>query len=534
MTPVAVIIPTYNRWPQVCSAIDSVLAQSYPHIQCLVVDDASSDDSVQRLRAKYGDLIDVIANPGNRGQSYCRNQGASACSAEYICFLDSDDVFDKHAVAARMALIDKSPQDIKVVFGLFRKAGRSAHSLKSAKAAGDSLTLSDYLADMSWLCNNSFLIERDFFLSAGGYNPQLRNREDIELLIRLLAARPFYFCGEEIGQIQDICSNRARNDYVHILEPKNSFAHLLQSNPSLGELLGPHRVTRLLAAEVEEQLRAYYHLGRFAEYRTLFRQALAQKHILLKGKGYKRFALSYLRGLFKGNPMLGEVVTEVRHSRFFSPIKGAHARGACDIELLDFCQAQGDLCATLDDLIAKGFLYKSDSTSTVASVQVQDNHWLIKRYNHKGLPSTLKLLARASRAERAFHRALLLRKLHIATPQPLLYVVRYRKHLPYCCYIVSEKSQGDTLCNLFDNQGLSAEQWPVVVNQVADMLAQLHAQGITHGDIKPTNLLYHNGRVELIDLDAMRVHWLPTVFDRFKAKDYSALKRRVGGYIDKS
>src|SRR5690606_10131644 len=87
MMSVTVVIPTFNRWPQVCTAIDSVLQQSYPATRCMVVDDGSSDDTVQRLEEKYGAAIDLVKNPVNRGQSFCKNLGASSATSDFVCFL---------------------------------------------------------------------------------------------------------------------------------------------------------------------------------------------------------------------------------------------------------------------------------------------------------------------------------------------------------------------------------------------------------------------------------------------------------------
>ena len=95
---VAVIIPTYNRWPHVCDAIDSVLGQSYKRTECIVIDDASSDHSSRLIQEKYGHSVSVIANPRNKEKSYCRNLGVKSCEARFVCFLDSDDILTQNSV----------------------------------------------------------------------------------------------------------------------------------------------------------------------------------------------------------------------------------------------------------------------------------------------------------------------------------------------------------------------------------------------------------------------------------------------------
>jgi glycosyltransferase involved in cell wall biosynthesis/tRNA A-37 threonylcarbamoyl transferase component Bud32 len=532
MNSVTVIIPTYNRWPTVCAAVDSVLTQTHADTHCLVVDDGSKDNTAAHLREKYGERIEIIANADNRGQSFRRNQGAMAATSDYICFLDSDDVFDPASVASRMALVAANPDQVKICFGLFRKAGRDKHSLLTMKQRGELLSLDDYLQNMSWLCNNSFLAHRETFLADGLYNPNLRNREDIELIIRLLSKHSFYYCGAEIGQIRDLCSNRARDNFANILDPANSFAHFIQSNPVVRSALKPETLQHLIASEVEEQLRALYRLNRFAEYRMLFRQAKQQHQMIHPGKFAKRYWISFLKDLFTDNPLVTEVRKDILASGNYQHFQTPSDKGVADIAVTTRISPGDSLCDQLDRLIDQGRSFKADTTSTVAGTSELGSRWVIKRYNNKGFISTLKMLIRASRAERAFEKGLILRKLGVNTPRPLLYAVRYKNGLPYNCYIVCEQSPGDTLANLYNRGELTRQQWPAIVASIHDILDSLHSRAITHGDIKATNLLMHDGEVALIDLDSLRIHWSRGIFERFRRKDLHALERKVAGYIE--
>ncbi len=98
MKSVAVIIPTYNRWPTICSAIDSILKQTYQKTYCIVVDDASTDDTATLLKKTYEDKIEIIHETYNKGQSACRNIGVERSKNDCVCFLDSDDILEPHAI----------------------------------------------------------------------------------------------------------------------------------------------------------------------------------------------------------------------------------------------------------------------------------------------------------------------------------------------------------------------------------------------------------------------------------------------------
>lgn len=87
---ISVIIPTFDRAATVKRAIDSVLAQSHPAHEIIVVDDASTDDTPAVLK-KFGSAIKVISNERNRGVSVARNAGIQVARSDWLAFLDSDD-----------------------------------------------------------------------------------------------------------------------------------------------------------------------------------------------------------------------------------------------------------------------------------------------------------------------------------------------------------------------------------------------------------------------------------------------------------
>jgi len=89
---VSALIPTYNRREHVCRAIDSVLAQTMPVDEIIVVDDGSTDDSAEMIRSRYGQRITVIRQE-NAGVSAARNRGIREAQGKWIAFLDSDDVW---------------------------------------------------------------------------------------------------------------------------------------------------------------------------------------------------------------------------------------------------------------------------------------------------------------------------------------------------------------------------------------------------------------------------------------------------------
>lgn len=105
---VSVIIPTYNRREYLSRAIDSVLGQTYPGFELLVVDDGSTDETPDLLKA-YGRDIRVIRQ-ANTGVSSARNAGIRAAGGELIALLDSDDSWLPEKLAHQVDFFRASPQ----------------------------------------------------------------------------------------------------------------------------------------------------------------------------------------------------------------------------------------------------------------------------------------------------------------------------------------------------------------------------------------------------------------------------------------
>jgi glycosyltransferase involved in cell wall biosynthesis len=102
------VIPTYNYARFLRESIDSVLAQTYPALEVIVVDDGSTDETPQIL-AGYGDRIRVISQT-NQGVGAARNAGIAAARGEYIAFLDSDDIMRARKLEHDIARFERDPE----------------------------------------------------------------------------------------------------------------------------------------------------------------------------------------------------------------------------------------------------------------------------------------------------------------------------------------------------------------------------------------------------------------------------------------
>lgn len=104
---VSAIIPVYNGEAFVAEAISSVLEQTYPAVECLVIDDGSTDNTAAVIR-EFGDRVRYIHKP-NGGVASARNLGAASARGRYIAFLDADDIWLPFKLERQMKLLVSRP-----------------------------------------------------------------------------------------------------------------------------------------------------------------------------------------------------------------------------------------------------------------------------------------------------------------------------------------------------------------------------------------------------------------------------------------
>ena len=103
---VSVIVPVFNREKLVGRSIDSIIAQTYPNIEVIAINDGSTDGSLEILK-KYADSHPgnfLVVDQQNAGQVRARNNGIKQARGEYIAFLDSDDTWDPQKLAKQLPL----------------------------------------------------------------------------------------------------------------------------------------------------------------------------------------------------------------------------------------------------------------------------------------------------------------------------------------------------------------------------------------------------------------------------------------------
>jgi glycosyltransferase involved in cell wall biosynthesis len=138
---VSAVIPTYNRTQQTIAAIESVVSQTYPHFEIIVVDDGSTDGSgevIQRFinQRANGSHEVVFLSQRNQGASVARNAGIARAQGEYIAFLDSDDVWVPEKLEWQVKAIEQLKNECSACVTDARMVNRAGMNVSSFQVHG--------------------------------------------------------------------------------------------------------------------------------------------------------------------------------------------------------------------------------------------------------------------------------------------------------------------------------------------------------------------------------------------------------------
>jgi glycosyltransferase involved in cell wall biosynthesis len=179
---VSVIIPTFNRWPLVGAAIESVLAQSCGDFELIVIDDGSTDDTAKQL-ARFGSRLRLLSQP-NRGVSAARNLAVRHACGSYLAFLDSDDLWLTNKLAIQVAFMEQNPsveicqtEEIWIRNGV-RVNPKATHR----KPSGDIFLPS---LELCLVSPSAVMLTRELFERIGGFDESMPVCEDYDLWLRI-------------------------------------------------------------------------------------------------------------------------------------------------------------------------------------------------------------------------------------------------------------------------------------------------------------------------------------------------------------
>ena len=183
MPRISVVIPAYNGVSRyVEPAMASVLAQTFRDFELIVVDDASSDDTV-RLISAYPQAH-CVRRTHNGGQTVARNNGAQLARGELLAFLDQDDLWEPTFLEELTAVLERNPEAAVIHSDGFQVNERN-EILHYDSAMKQTASITQLLRGGHDTATSGSLMRKRCFDSVGGYDERLSIWEDIDLAIRL-------------------------------------------------------------------------------------------------------------------------------------------------------------------------------------------------------------------------------------------------------------------------------------------------------------------------------------------------------------
>ncbi|MBF0107241.1 MAG: glycosyltransferase family 2 protein [Deltaproteobacteria bacterium] len=185
---ISVVIPTFNRMGMVLRALDSVLCQSYREIEVLVVDDGSTDETERWVNRCADPRIKYIKTP-NRGVSSARNYGVDRSCGEWVCFLDSDDLWHRHKLTEQVRHHQENPDSlVSQTNDIWIRDSKRVNKMKKHAQIGG-MIFKESLRRCMITCS-TLMIKKKYFEGLGRFDESMPVCEDYDLGLRIARTHP--------------------------------------------------------------------------------------------------------------------------------------------------------------------------------------------------------------------------------------------------------------------------------------------------------------------------------------------------------
>lgn len=230
---VSVVIPTYNCGEYICASVENALAQTHRPIEVVVLDDGSTDDTRERLRA-YGGRIQYIYKP-NRGVPAARNAAIAAAEGDFVALLDADDLCDTRRVERQLSLLSTHPNVGFVacqaaIMNLDGKFTGEGYTPAGAFGGTGDVVIGRASALLRILKASFFLaptvlVRKSVLETVGGYDESIPVCEDFDLTLRLLQVCDMGYINDALyfyrrGRAASLSATRRKTCgwNIHVLE----------------------------------------------------------------------------------------------------------------------------------------------------------------------------------------------------------------------------------------------------------------------------------------------------------------------------
>ena len=286
---ISAIIPTYNNADYIEDAINSILTQSHSVDEIIIVDDGSSDNTEELVKAISQKTSDIIyIKQANQGPSSARNRGIEAASGDWIAFLDADDLWTRDKIARQIAALESEPQ-LKLIAADMSEIDRLGKTTVNSVLAKHQLLktfqnlagtavpkATAALLKKNFIPTGTVLIERACLTEAGGFNTNIRFGEDLELWARIAADHPITCLPKVMMQRRQHGNNATQNTasmLQGIVDVMQSLRHW-GAEKLVRQSLNPDRLVAAALCDL-----GYWHFsqGNYRQARKVFTSSLKEQ-----------------------------------------------------------------------------------------------------------------------------------------------------------------------------------------------------------------------------------------------------------------
>lgn len=212
---ISIVIPLYNKQNSIKTTLQSILEQSYIHYEVIIVDDGSTDASVQRVQEIHDDRIRLIKKENN-GVCSARNRGIKEARYDYIALLDGDDMWDEHYLEEQVKMIQDFPK--AMMWGINYAEicnGQILRTVSTGLSDGYRGYVKNYfqmpnrVSDL--FCSSSVIIKKSVFEQIGYFDKRIKFAEDSDMWFRIIATYPVAFYDKYLVFYQFDAENRTMN-----------------------------------------------------------------------------------------------------------------------------------------------------------------------------------------------------------------------------------------------------------------------------------------------------------------------------------
>jgi glycosyltransferase involved in cell wall biosynthesis len=262
----AVVIPLFNKETFVANAINSILNQTFQDFEIIVVEDGSTDNSLARVIDIKSESIHIIQHHKNKGLSAARNTGILHTKADYITFLDADDVWKPTYLAKIHSLITQFPE--AQLFATNYEELHQANVVLVAK--NDKVPMKDSIITDFFDCNlarpiyfpGSFCVAKTVFETIGYFDESITFAEDVDFNIRANAQFKLAYSPEVLVTYTLFSENQITNSRfsAKTIPNFNAYENWAEANSSLKKYLDFNRYIMARSYKMEQNWKKYKQL----------------------------------------------------------------------------------------------------------------------------------------------------------------------------------------------------------------------------------------------------------------------------------